>query len=91
VEVAVKTYSEAIADIRCVHLEATLTTGDASYPGTAVEVCNETGADLFHFVIGPDGKREVVFFTTESFRISLQEMETLVAKARLVVAIPPEQ
>jgi len=39
-------------------VEVTLTTGDLDYDGTALEVSDESGNELFHVVVDSNGERQ---------------------------------
>lgn len=67
-------------------VESCVTTGDVDYPGTALEIVDRDGRDLFHIVVDGTGRRQVLFFaSTESFRLPLEVLERIVAGAGDVV------
>lgn len=50
-------YSEFIESAPLVeHIDTIVTTGDAEYPGTALEVCDQDGRELFHVVVDLTGE-----------------------------------
>jgi hypothetical protein len=42
-------------------VKSTLTTGDLEYPGTALEVYDEQGNEMFHVVIDMEGEIQILF------------------------------
>jgi hypothetical protein len=88
------TYSDFIAAARLVDtLDYTITTADADYPGTAVEICDADQKELFCIVIGPTGKLEVLFLENDTYRIPLETLEATLLKAKRDVRLPrlPEE
>lgn len=65
------------------NVETTLTTGDLDYGGTALEVCDESGKELFQVVLDSNGHRHFRFFGSDGdYRISLELMEQIVETAK---------
>ncbi len=77
-------YIEMIEHTRMVDkIDAVVTTGDVGYPGTALEISDQTGRELFHFVVDSNGERQVLFFGgSQSYRLTLSCLEELVARAK---------
>lgn len=73
-------------------VDACVTSGDLEYPGTTLEVVGPDGQDLFHVVVDSTGQRQILFFASEeNFRLPLDVMERILARAKeLVVALPDE-
>ncbi len=64
-------------------IDTVLTTGDTDYPGTAVEVWEPGGRELFHIVVDSSGERHVMFLAQrDNYRISLARLEEIVAMAK---------
>ena len=80
-------YLELIEGSRLIEsVETCSTTGDVDYPGTAVEVTDKDGMDLFHIVVDGEGRRQVLFFAVqENYRVPFEALERCLAKARDVV------
>lgn len=73
-------------------VEAVVTTGDAEYPGTTMEVTDSAGNDLFHFVVDQRGERQLLVFPSESpYRLSLDRLERLLARAKQTVTHVPDE
>jgi hypothetical protein len=67
--------------------ESCTTTGDVEYPGTALEIADQDGNDLFHIVIDSKGRRQVLFFALkENYRLPLDLLEQIIARAKDSVA-----
>ena len=81
-------YLELIERARLVDsVESCTTTGDVGYPGTALEITDLDGKDLFHIVVDDRGKRQVLFFAAqENYRMPLEVLEQIIARAREAVA-----
>jgi hypothetical protein len=78
------TYSEWIDETRLVaRIELTTTTGDASYDGTALEVSDENGSELFQIVVDSQGDRQLLMFGADgNFRLPLPLLEQVLAAAK---------
>ncbi len=56
-----------------------LTTGDPEYEGTAIEVRDEAGEELFHIVVDEHGDQQIMFFPVRKrYRISLELMRHII-------------
>jgi hypothetical protein len=77
----------AQTDTRLVRaVQSRTTTGDLEYPGTALEIADEAGKELFHVVVDSQGERQVLFFPRDQgYRISVEVMERILARANEVV------
>jgi hypothetical protein len=75
-------------------VEACVTGGDVEYPGLVVEICDPEGRELFHVIgDGKGGCQLLVFAAQDHFRLPLDVLEPLLARAKSVVArtgVPPE-
>ena len=80
-------YSETIEQIRLVReVQSCTTTGDVEYSGTALEIADEEGNELFHVIVDMKGERQILFLpTTQGYRIPLDLMERILTKAKDVV------
>jgi len=80
-------YSEEIKKARLVEdVETTTSTGDMEYEGTALEVYDKQGEELFHIVVDDKGNKQLLFFEIKDrYRISLELMEQILIKAKEVV------
>ena len=80
-------YDSLIKKARLVNkIESTTTTGDVEYGGTALEICDEEGKDMFHIIIDIHGERQILFFAREgNYRLPLKLMEEIITNAREVV------
>lgn len=68
-----------------------ITTGDASYPGTAIEVSDNSGIEIFHIVLDNSGESQFLFFPiSENFRIPVSVMEGIISKAKEAVKKIPD-
>jgi hypothetical protein len=78
------TYAELIESTRLVaRVEMTTTTGDISYDGTALEVSDENGNELFHIVVDSQGDRQLLVFGADGdFRLPLSLFEQILATAK---------
>lgn len=64
-------------------VDAVTTTGDVDYPGTAMEICDEQGTELFHVVVDSSGEKQVLFLAHPSnYRMPLAQLEEIVAAAK---------
>lgn len=81
------TYLDFIEQAPLVHdVESCTTTGDIEYPGTAFEVRLPTGEEVLHVVVDGTGEQQVLLLNHEHpFRMPLELLERLLAKARKVV------
>jgi hypothetical protein len=62
------------------------TTGDLEYCGTALEIYDKDGKELFHFVLDDKGEPQALFFSsTEHYRIPIALLEKIIATATRVV------
>lgn len=79
-----KSYSEIIEGTRLVrNVQSSTTTGDLEYSGTALEIADEVGKELFHVVVDATGERQILVFPSgEGYRIPLDLMERILAKAK---------
>jgi len=77
-------YYEMIEGARLISsVESTLTTGDASYDGTALEVADQSGQELFHVVVDSQGERQFLFFrSNENIRLPLRVLEEILNAAK---------
>jgi len=84
-------YMDTIEAARLVTgVEITTTTGDVEYPGTAIEVADEHGEELFHVVMDSSGERQVLLFAhSDNYRIPLARLEKIVAIANEKVRLSP--
>lgn len=84
-----KSYLEFIEQTRLVaEVESCTTTGDVEYPGTALEIADQYGKDLFHVVVDSKGQRQVMFFAVkEDYRLPLEVLEKIIARAKEVVEL----
>jgi len=62
-------------------VDAVVTTGDPGYPGTALEVCDPEGRELFHVVVNAAGEKHVLFLAG-NYRLTLSRLEEIIAKAK---------
>lgn len=78
------TYAQRIENTPLVaNVETTLTTGDLDYDGTALEVCDELGNELFHIVVDSNGERQFRFFRANGdYRLPLELLEKIVRAAK---------
>lgn len=84
-------YLDLIERARLVEsVKSCTTSGDVGYPGTALEIADGDGNDLFHVVVDGGGRRQVLFFAApETYRMPLELLEQIIARAREAVA--PEE
>ena len=69
-------------------IDATLTTGDLDYPGTAIEVRSADAEDreLFHVVVDGKGRQQVLFYAHDAnYRIPLDRLSDIISKAKTEV------
>ena len=85
-----KKYREIINEIEIISSpQIDTTTGDLEYEGTALEVLDQQGNDLFHVVISENGERQLLFWDHKKpFRIKLEEFEKIImiAKKKVILA-----
>lgn len=68
-------------------IETSVTTGDIEYDGTALEICEKNGNELFHIVVDKSGEQQFLFFATDhNYRISIELMERIICKAKQTVS-----
>ncbi len=81
-------YLELIEQARLVgSVESCTTTGDVDYPGTALEIADPNGKDLFHIVVDGRGQRQILFFAAqENYRLPLEILEQIIVRAKELVA-----
>jgi hypothetical protein len=80
-----KKYSEFIESAPLIeHIDTVVTTGDAEYPGTALEVWDQDGRELFHVVVDLTGEKHILFLTG-NYRLPLAALEEILAKAKVEV------
>jgi len=86
-------YLELIERSRLVDVvNSTSSTGGVAYPGTALEVADADGRELFHVVVDGRGRRQVLFFATpDHYRLPLELVERALARAKEVVGPCPEE
>lgn len=84
-----KRYSETIGEARVVRdIQSCVTTGDLEYSGTALEISDDAGAELFHIVVDSSGERHILFFPSSAgYRIPVDVMERVLAKAKDLVNV----
>lgn len=64
-------------------VDITTTGGDPDYNGTAIEISDESGNELFHVVVDSKGERQFLFIQSQGdYRITLDEMEQIIASAK---------
>lgn len=64
-------------------IEITTTSGDVEYDGTALEVTDQKGNELFHVIVNATGDRQLLFFRSEgNFRIPLRFVEDVIEVAK---------
>ena len=82
-----RTYSETIEQTRIVReVRSCTTTGDLEYSGTALEIADEAGRELFHVVVDKNGERQLLFFpSSDGYRMPVEVMEQILAKAKAAV------
>jgi len=80
-------YSSFIREAKLIDdVESTTTTGDIEYQGTALEIYDPQGKELFHIVVDDEGKKQVLFLENQNkYRIPLELMERIITRAREVV------
>lgn len=80
-------YSELIESIHLVsEVDTCVTTGDLDYPGTAMEVSEAKGEELFHVVVSAEGEHQLLVFAREQgFRLPLHLLERVLTRAREAV------
>ena len=79
-----KTYTEFIDAARLIpNVTSALTTGDAGYPGTALEISDNDGNELFHIVVNSAGELQVLFLAQDAhYRLPLNLLERILAVAK---------
>jgi hypothetical protein len=67
-------------------IDSTTSTEDADYNGTALEIFEKNGHELFHVVVDDEGERQILFFPSkEYYRMPIELMEKIIARAKEVV------
>ncbi|MCP4988465.1 MAG: hypothetical protein GY928_21170 [Colwellia sp.] len=79
-----KKYTELIESTKLINnIDLCLTSGDLEYPGTAMEIVEQNGEELFHIILDSKGERQVLFFAQQNdYRISLEKLESIFAAAK---------
>ncbi len=82
-----RSYLELVEQTRLIaRVQSCVTTGDVEYPGTALEIADQDGCDLFHVVVDRNGQPQVMFFASEDdYRLPLGVLEEILAKAKDLV------
>ena len=53
------------------------------YPGTAIEIKDSKGDELFHIVVDSNANQQVLFFASDkNFRISLDDLILILQKSK---------
>lgn len=84
-----KRYSNLIEGTRLVrNVQSCTTTGDLEYSGTALEIADDAGNELFHVVVDAAGERQILFFpSADGFRIPMDLMERILSRAKDAVNV----
>lgn len=62
-------------------IESNTTTGDVDYNGTALEVYDKNGEELFHIVIDEQGEPQILFFASpKDYRMPIDLLERIIKK-----------
>jgi hypothetical protein len=79
-----KPYTEFIEAARLIpSVTSQITTGDVEYPGTALEVSDKDGKELFHIVVDLSGEVQVLFFAQKAhYRLPLSLLEQILNAAK---------
>lgn len=80
---------ESARTVREEDIESCLTTGDDDYPGTALEITDKEGNELFHVVLDSQGERQILFWPQGTpYRLPLDLVDKIVtvAKEKVVVS-----
>ena len=82
-----KSYLNFIEQTRLVtDIQSCTTTGDVEYPGTALEIADQDGNDLFHIVVDGKGNRQLMFFASKNdYRLPLDILERIISRGKEVV------
>lgn len=80
-------YDSFIQNARLIdEIESNTSTGDLEYKGTALEVCDKDGKELFHVVVDDKGRSQFLFFASkEHYRMPTELLEKIIAAARQLV------
>lgn len=79
-------YLEFIEQVPLVrNVDSCTTTGDVDYPGTAFEVRVPDGDEIMHVVVDGAGEQQFLFLGQQPFRIPLELLEQILARAKEVV------
>jgi hypothetical protein len=84
-----KSYTELIEGTPLIrHVETTVTTGDLDYNGTALEVEDASGNELFHVVVDEKGEQQFLIYPMqERVRIPLHVLEEVLLFAKKTVKV----
>ena len=84
-----KSYTEMIESIPIIrHVETTVTTGDLDYNGTALEVEDASGNELFHVVVDEKGEQQFLIYPMqERVRMPLHVLEEVLLFAKKTVKV----
>lgn len=80
-------YIEVIRHARLIDdVDSVMTTGDVEYSGTALEISDKNGIELFHVVIDDAGDTQVMFFASDApYRIPVGLFERILIRAKETV------
>ena len=80
-------YKELISQANLIDdIDSTITTGDLEYDGTALEIWDKNGKELFHVVIDDAGQIQILFFASkEHYRIPAELFERILDRAKEAV------
>lgn len=84
-----KSYAEMIEETPIIrHVETTVSSGDLDYNGTALEVEDASGNELFHVVVDEKGEQQLLVYpVNERFRIPLHVLEEVLLFAKKTVKV----
>ena len=79
-----KSYMDFIEGTRLIdEIDAVVTTGDLDYPGTAMEIREAGGDELFHIVVDASGAMQVLFLPHGAgYRLPLSKIEAIIVKSK---------
>jgi len=64
-------------------VESSLTSGDLDYPGTALEIRELGGEELFHVVVTSNGEQQVLFYAQgQDYRLPLDLVAQILNTAK---------
>ena len=67
-------------------IESVSTTGDVEYNGTALEISEKNGDELFHIIVDENGELQILFFASDkNYRMSLELLDEIISKAKQIV------